>query len=80
MNKIEKFLKKLSHKNRQEIRDILNKVLLEELQGLDIKKLKGHKNLFRVRVGGTRIIFSQEDRSLNVVFIGKRGDSKYKKF
>lgn len=81
MNKIEKFLKNLSSKNRQAVKSILIKVLSGELQGLDVKKLKGHKNLFRVRLGDMRIVFFQEEEEeFNIIFIGRRGDSKYNKF
>lgn len=42
----------------------------------DIKAMKGHKNLFRLRVGGYRIIYSVENGELivYVLEIGNRGD------
>ena len=80
MGKIEKFLRKLSPSNRQIVKEALVKVLSSDLQGLNVKKLKGHQGLFRVRIGNVRIVFSQEEGVIYVVFIGKRGSSGYKKF
>ncbi len=80
MDKAKKFLRKLSSAEQGEIDGILLKIEHGEIRGLDVKKLKGHKNLFRVRKGDVRIIFSQEERSFNVLFIGRRGDSKYEQF
>ena len=80
MAKIEKFLRKLSIENRKIAKDILIKILSGNLQGLDVKKLKGYTNLFRIRKGNIRIVFHHEDGNINVIFIGMRGDSKYKQF
>ena len=45
-------------------------------QGEDIKKLKGHSDLFRLRVGEYRIIYSVDNGELVVVVIdaGNRGE------
>lgn len=83
MAKLEKFLKKLSSEERQRVKDILIKLLsgeLHTLHTLDVKKLKGHKSLYRIRKGDLRIVFFQEEGTPSVVFIGKRGDFRYKRF
>ena len=79
MDKIKKFLKRLSQSEREDIDDILQKLEQGNIRSLDIKKLKGHISLFRVRRGDIRVVCSRVDKSFNVVFIGRRGDSKYKK-
>lgn len=45
-------------------------------KGEDIKKLKGHSDLFRLRVGEYRIIYSVDNGELVVVVIdvGNRGE------
>ena len=45
------------------------------LQG-DIRKLKGRKieNLFRLRVGGLRVIFSMGNDEIKIIKIDTRGD------
>lgn len=57
MDKIEKFLKKLSAKNREKIKEFLRKILVNDLAGLDVKKLNGFEDLYRIRSGEIRIIF-----------------------
>ena len=80
MDKAKKFLKKLSETQQDEIDKILYKIEHGEIQGLDIKKLKGRQNLYRVRIGDIRIVFYKEGGISNVIFIGRRGDSKYERF
>ena len=80
MNKAEKFLRELSFDERQKIKDVLTKILSGKTKGLDVKKLKGYKNLFRVRVGDIRVVFYQDGKIIGVLFIGKRGSSKYNQF
>ena len=80
MNKAEKFLRELSFDERQKIKDVLTKILSGKTKGLDVKKLKGYKNLFRVRVGDIRVVFSQDGKIVGILFIGKRGSLKYNQF
>ncbi len=79
MDKAKKFLRKLSWAKQDQIDEIVSKITTGKTQHLDIKKLKGHKNTFRVRVGDIRIIFSEEKGKTHILFIGKRGDSKYER-
>jgi mRNA interferase RelE/StbE len=46
--------------------------LLEEDLGGDVKKLKGSKNDYRLRVGGYRIIFRLEGSIVQVYDVGDR--------
>ena len=80
MERVKKFLKKLSVTKQDEIDEILFKIELGETGHLDIKKLKGYKNLFRVRIGDVRIVFSQDKEKIKMLFIGTRGNSKYNQF
>ena len=77
MDKTKKFLRKLSGAKQDEVYGILFKIESGKTQSLDIKKLKGHNNLFRVRVGDIRIVFYQNKKVTGVLFIGERGNSKY---
>jgi mRNA interferase RelE/StbE len=47
---------------------------------LDIKKLGGHKELYRLKVGGYRLIYTVKNNELLIfmLLIGNRGDV-YKK-
>ncbi len=76
MNRIEKFLNKLSKKERAEVKGLISKIYSGNYKNLDIKKLKGPLNLFRVRKGNIRVIFSAGDDT-RILSISKRNDTTY---
>lgn len=78
MDKIKKFLLKLTKKERALIKVILEDVLTLNLQNYDIKPLKGYKGFFRLRRGNVRIIFIKEKKTGTIVDIDYRKDI-YKK-
>jgi len=73
MDQIEKFLRKLDKKTALIIGELLMRIVKGELKGLDIEKLKGHKDLYRLRKGKIRIIFQQFNDRHIPVFIEYRG-------
>ncbi|MEK7213535.1 MAG: hypothetical protein AAB637_00255 [Patescibacteria group bacterium] len=78
MNQVHKFLKKLDTKRRIVIIDILEKLQRKDFSNLDIKKLKGVSNLFRVRKGEIRIIYTiAEDSMIKILKIDFRTDTTY---
>lgn len=77
VTKIVKFLKKLSEKDRGIIEDLIISIRSKEWDNLDIKKLQGNINVFRVRKGDLRIIFSIDDGVVNLIDIDKRSDKTY---
>lgn len=72
----EKFLRKQTPKTQQN----LMKTICRLPDGTDIKRLKGY-NLYRIRVGNIRIIYSirEEIRVINIENIDNRGDV-YKRY
>ncbi len=78
MDKIKKALKRLTEKERIKIRNILEGIKKENFKNLNIKKLKGHDDIFRVRKGKIRIIFRKTKESLLILSIEKRTDKTYK--
>ncbi len=68
----EKFLQKKPPKQQARIIDAIFKLPYIG----DIKTMKGHSNLYRLRVGAYRIIYSVENDQLTVYVleIGNRGD------
>jgi mRNA-degrading endonuclease RelE of RelBE toxin-antitoxin system len=77
MDKITKFLLKLSLKERNFILEIMNKILSLDLNWLDIKKLQWEDNLFRIRKGKIRIVFKIEWKNWKIIDINYR-DTIYK--
>ena len=79
MVKLDKKLRKFSLKERAEIEQLVEKILIRELTGLDCKKLKGLKNIFRVRKGKIRIIFELvENKEPKILAIERRREDTYK--
>ena len=79
MDRIEKALQKLTAKERKAVKEILRKVKQQELQGLDVKKLKGRKDVFRVREGDIRIMYRIESKDeIFILAIERRSEKTYK--
>lgn len=72
MKKAKKFIEKLPRNERERVARAIR--LLPN--GEDIKKLKGHSDLMRLRVGDYRIIYSVDNGELIVYVIdaGNRGE------
>lgn len=59
MDPINKFLSKLTPKERELLKKILEDIRRLEIKNHDIKALKGLKGVFRLRKGRIRIIFTK---------------------
>ncbi|MBU2524783.1 hypothetical protein KKG71_06350 [Patescibacteria group bacterium] len=74
MDKIQKFLKKLTKKDRDYlINNVFPRIVNLELSNLDVKKLKDLDNLYRVRHKNIRIVFSK-GKAGNIAYISFRKD------
>lgn len=80
MDKISKALKRLSPKERRQIKELLLKIESGDFTGLDLKRLKDQEGIFRVRRGDLRIIFQRENGVIAVLAIERRSEDTYKKF
>lgn len=79
MDKIDKALNKLKPKEKRTLKGVLLKISNGNFQDLDLKKLKGRNDVFRVRKGSIRIIFYKIDNSVKVLSIERRTSKTYKK-
>jgi len=77
MDKIQRFLNNLSPKEKLRIKDILIRINLQNFKGLDLKKLKGRSDIFKIRKGKLRIIFRKRDNKIFILTIEKRNDNTY---
>jgi len=73
MDKIQKFLLKLSVKEREVILFIVQKILSWEIQNLDQKKLKWEEYLYRVRKWNIRIVYYKKENNIKIIDINYRG-------
>ncbi|MFH1533561.1 MAG: type II toxin-antitoxin system RelE/ParE family toxin [Nitrospirota bacterium] len=72
MDKIKKFLKNLNKKEKILILKLIEKIIKNNLSKVDTKKLRGHKDLYRVRKGKIRIIFIKEKDKNTLINIDYR--------
>lgn len=75
---ITKFIRKLSPKQKKRLREVLKKISRDELQGLDIRQLKGHKDWYRCRVGKIRIVFVKTGSGQPVIYQITYRDKAYR--
>lgn len=77
MDKIDKFLNKLPDDIRLGIFDTLKLLKNGNLKGLDVKKLKGRKDVYRIRKGKIRLIYRIFEGEVYVLAIERRSDNTY---
>jgi len=81
MDKIAKALKKLNAKERASVKKILVSISVGKLEGLHIKKLRGRKDIFRVRKGKMRIIYRVgKSGDAFILAIERRSERTYRRF
>lgn len=79
MDRISKALQKLNSKEREELKSLLERIKGNETSDLDVRKLKGKSNIFRVRKGRIRVIFAkQADGVINVLAVERKSDNTYR--
>lgn len=79
-DRIEKILAKLSERERKKIASILAQMINGQLSDLDMKKLRGSDDIYRIRKGDLRIIFWKKDAQLKILAIERRSDTTYHEF
>ncbi len=79
MDKIQKELRKLSPKEQEKIGQVLRQIGSGKTTGLDVKKLKGRDDIFRIRRGDIRIIYRTETNGkIFILAIERRKENTYK--
>jgi len=79
MHHIEKFLKKVPEKDRLKINNTAKYIAAGKTEYLNIKKLKGFDDLYRVKIGRYRVIFKKHRSGIvEVVRTQNRDDNTYK--
>jgi mRNA-degrading endonuclease RelE of RelBE toxin-antitoxin system len=79
-DKIAKFLQKLPPKDLKIIKEVILLLSNNQIDNLNVKKLKGSTNIYRARKGNIRIIFSKEKDVVKILQISKRDDQTYSKY
>lgn len=77
MHKIDKFLIKLPLRERLAVEEHLKLIKSGDFSNLNLKKLKGKENTFRVRVGSVRIIFTLINHQIEITSVDWRNKNTY---
>ena len=77
MGRQKKFLAKLGKKEKYRVLRAMRDVRLNKLTHYDVKKLTGHKHVYRVRQGRYRILFEKLDGQNRIIDIRLRDDHTY---
>ena len=73
-----KFINSLPPKERERIKAGIYR-LIDSPETCDIKIVEGYNDLFRLRIGQYRVIYTKDNVILFIVDVGNRGDI-YKKY
>ena len=73
MDKIQKFIKRLSKTQSQLLAKVLLDIIALKLTSYDVKKMKGFKDYYRLRVGKIGIVFRKLKKESLVIDIDFRG-------
>ncbi len=78
MDKIQKALGKLTEKERKKVKEIVTQLKNRRIENLNIKKLKGREDVFRIRKGKIRIIYRTDIKNdILILSISRRSDTTY---
>ena len=80
MDKLAKLLKKLSVKERERLEETLMLLVSGDVSSLDIKKLKGVDDVYRVRIGALRVIFQKQNKEIRILEVSRRDEGTYKNY
>ena len=71
-----KELKNIPESDRKIIKDRISKLAYFPFVHLDVKKLKGHENVYRLRSVNYRVMFEylKNEKVIKILKIGKRSD------
>jgi mRNA-degrading endonuclease RelE of RelBE toxin-antitoxin system len=77
-SKIDKFLSKLSKKQFDVVRGIINKIINSDTTGLQVKKLEGYDATFRLKKGDFRIIYTKNNSDVEIISVVRRSEKTYR--
>jgi len=78
VDKIQKALNKFSKIEKEIVKKILLKIKSGKFNNLDLKKLKGRNDIYRIRKGKIRIIYRFEKEDIYLMAVERRNDKTYK--
>lgn len=80
MDKLQKALAKLPKQHRAIFDALMIKLLARDFLGLNIAKMKGYKDIYRVKHGRLRVIFKMNQQGLFILEVGLRSERTYRNY
>lgn len=77
---IVKAFQKLSPKQQLVFKRLFLDIKNRAIDSYDVKQLKGHKNIFRIRKGEYRVIFLMDKENIDILALEKRNEKTYRDF
>jgi len=77
MPSLKKLLSRFNRKEREIIELMIGKIISRNWDDLDIKKLKGYHDIFRLRKGDIRIIYQIINKRVSILNIANRKETTY---
>ena len=77
MPTLKKLLSRLSQKDRKVLELLIDRITSLNWRDLNIKKLKGYQDIFRLRKGKIRIIFIKIGKNIRIINIERRKENTY---
>ena len=77
MPSLKKLLSRFNRKEREIIELMIGKIISRNWDDLDIKKLKGYHDIFRLRKGDIRIIYQIINKKIYILNIANRKETTY---
>ena len=77
MPTLERLLSKFNKKDRKILEYLIGRIISLNWRNLNIKKLKGYQDIFRLRKGKIRIIFIKIDKDIRIINIERRKEDTY---
>ena len=77
MDKIRKFIKKLPKGYKLKIESLIVQIINKDFSNLDVKKMQGIDNIYRVRKGDIRVVYLDSKNLIEIKSIGWRDESTY---
>lgn len=71
----DEFIKSLPNKRRKAVKNAINKLINNDLAGLDIKRLLPYPHEFRLRIGKVRVLFRSTKEQLFIFKAHYRGQA-----
>lgn len=78
MPPLRKLLSKFGLEERKTLEFLIQKITSLDWRGLDIKKLRGYQDIFRLRKGKFRIVFRKHKTGISVINIDRRNEKTYR--